>query len=338
MARRPRRDAGRGVFLYWPEQETDIAIQRFSTRAELATESARLFEHEMACLFSVGLSLQSEDRQPLVTDVLAYRGRRLQFASLQFTPHHTSAGVRTSTAPPRWLVTLQKAGEGEVSQAGRTRRVGPGDMFLLNLGEPFHIETGHITTHSVYLDAAMLRRAVPDAAGMTAMPIATDEGPGAVFRAVSDEMFALAPSLTEHTADRLADALPFALGVALSGRAAEVTAAPSRLQVFHRERVRAFVVEHLHEPELDVDAIAQGVKLSPRYLYQLFGGEGVSLMKWVWAERLERCRQDLSATTLLNRSIGSVAYSWGFSDVAHFSRAFKDRFGETPSGFRKRQR
>ena len=316
-------------------QETDIAIQKFSTRDSVGADSASQFEHEMASLFSVDLSLRSEDASPLVTDVVAYRGRQLQFAALEFSPHSTSAGEGVRSAQPRWLVTLQKEGEATVSQSGRCSRVRPGDMFLLNLGEPFHIETGHIRTCSVYLDAGTVRRAVPDAAGMTARPIATDAGPGAIFRAMSDEMFALAPGMTEATADRIAEALPYTLGVALTARSGEVDAAPSRLQVFHRERVRAYVMEHLHEAELDADTIARGVNLSSRYIYQLFGDERLSLMKWVWSERLERCRQDLAARMLLNRPIGSIAYEWGFSDVAHFSRAFKDRFGVTPSGYRK---
>ncbi|WP_454736108.1 helix-turn-helix domain-containing protein [Cupriavidus necator] len=317
------------------KQERTIAIQTFSTRNSLAAEGARLFEREMACLFSVGLSLHSEADRPLTTDMLAYRGRRLQFASLKFSPHRTSASPQASSTQPRWLVTLQKDGEAEVSQSGRTSRVRPGDLFLLNLGEPFHIETGDITTHSVYLDAETLRRAIPDAASMTALPIATDAGPGAIFRAVSDEMFSMAPALTEMTADRIADALPYALGVALSARIAEVPTCPTRLQVFHRERIRAYVVEHLHEPGLDADNIAQGVNLSSRYIYQLFASEALPLMKWVWAERLERCRQDLVARTLINRPVGEIAYGWGFSDVAHFSRAFKDRFGTTPTSYRK---
>jgi AraC-like DNA-binding protein len=28
-----------------------------------------------------------------------------------------------------------------------------------------------------------------------------------------------------------------------------------------------------------------------------------------------------------------VAYELGFSDAAHFSRRFRERFGETPSGY-----
>ena len=59
-------------------------------------------------------------------------------------------------------------------------------------------------------------------------------------------------------------------------------------------------------------------------------------MKWVWRERLERCSRDLVAPVLQARSIGEIAYSWGFSDVAHLSRVFRQRFGMPPRDWRKR--
>lgn len=36
------------------------------------------------------------------------------------------------------------------------------------------------------------------------------------------------------------------------------------------------------------------------------------------------------------RSITEIAYAAGFSDAAHFSRAFQQRFGTTPRAYRKR--
>jgi AraC family transcriptional activator of tynA and feaB len=59
-------------------------------------------------------------------------------------------------------------------------------------------------------------------------------------------------------------------------------------------------------------------------------------MKWVWSQRLDRCASDLKAPLLKSRTIGEIAYQWGFSDVSHFSRAFKQRFGATPREWRKR--
>lgn len=312
-----------------------MSIQIFSTEGITNNDGARLFEKEMVSRFSVGLSLASGEAEPLHTEMMAYCGRQLQFASLRFSPHVTSASAASIGKGKRWLVTLQKEGEAIVTQEGRTARIGPGDMFLLDLHRPFFIETGSIVTHSIYLDANALRCAVPDAGRMTALRIDTSEGPGAIFRAMSDEIFKLAPVLSESTAGRIADTLPYSLGIALSGCADGIPASPTSLQLFHRERIRAYVRENLHDPALDVERIAQAIRLSSRYIYQLFSDEQMSLMKWVWAQRLEACRQDLVAKSLANRPIGEIAYSWGFSDVAHFSRAFKERFDMTPRAYRK---
>jgi transcriptional regulator GlxA family with amidase domain len=34
-------------------------------------------------------------------------------------------------------------------------------------------------------------------------------------------------------------------------------------------------------------------------------------------------------------SVGAVAARWGFLDAAHFSRTFRDAFGESPSDWRR---
>lgn len=88
-------------------------------------------------------------------------------------------------------------------------------------------------------------------------------------------------------------------------------------------------------PQLDANNIARGVNLSPRHVYELLSDESEPLMKWVWSERLERCSRDLREPSLRSRTIGEIAYHWGFSDVSHFSRAFKQRFAVTPREWRR---
>ena len=36
-----------------------------------------------------------------------------------------------------------------------------------------------------------------------------------------------------------------------------------------------------------------------------------------------------------HRSVGEIAYAWGFSDQSHFTRRFKSVFGCPPSDYRK---
>jgi AraC-like DNA-binding protein len=54
----------------------------------------------------------------------------------------------------------------------------------------------------------------------------------------------------------------------------------------------------------------------------------------IWAQRLEACRRELGDPQQGHRSISDIAFGWGFNDAAHFSRAFRERFGLSPREWR----
>ncbi|MBK1732991.1 AraC family transcriptional regulator [Thiococcus pfennigii] len=105
--------------------------------------------------------------------------------------------------------------------------------------------------------------------------------------------------------------------------------------LYQRERVKRFAHENLRNPELSVEQIADGVQLSPRQIHRLFASEPISLMRWVWMQRLENCYRELRDAGSASRSISDIAYAWGFNDQAHFSRAFRRRFGIAPREVRR---
>lgn len=180
-----------------------------------------------------------------------------------------------------------------------------------------------------------MRQLVPNIDDLTALTVPDYGGPGATFRAVLEELFEMVPILTDDIADRIADLIPNVLATALTALDRSDTIVQPRLKQFHRERVCQFIDEHLSDPQLDVSMIATSTNLSARYLYQFFEDEAVTLMKSIWKKRLENSRRELASAALRRLTIGEIAYSWGFSDVAHFSRAFRERFGVSPREFRK---
>lgn len=307
-----------------------IPLQRFSIEDLPGTH---LFEREMHKLFAVDLAIDQPAASPFRTQVTAYCGRKLRFAALRFSPHHTRSPQ--FRRPSRWLVTLQREGTAHVAQDGRESTVNAGEMFMIDPSRPFSIETGEILTHSIYLEPDALRRLMPEAEALTATAIACNHGPAGLFGKFVEQLFSIADALDEDAADRLAEALPFVLSAALSSTARHQVTAPSKLQALHRQRILGYVRENLRNNALDAAEIARAVNLSTRYVYELFAGDGQPLMKRIWSERLDRCRSDLTSPTMRSRSIGEVAYYWGFNDVAHFSRAFKQRFGMTPRELRQ---
>jgi len=49
---------------------------------------------------------------------------------------------------------------------------------------------------------------------------------------------------------------------------------------------------------------------------------------------LDAARRDLCDPGLAASSVSRIAFSWGFNDAAHFSRAFRARFGCSPRELR----
>lgn len=101
------------------------------------------------------------------------------------------------------------------------------------------------------------------------------------------------------------------------------------------QRILAYMETHYADADLSPDKIAGANGISTRYLHSLFQQMGTTTLKWVWERRLKSARQDLLDPALLKMRISDIAYRQGFNDSAHFSRAFRDRFGIAPSQLRK---
>ena len=98
-----------------------------------------------------------------------------------------------------------------------------------------------------------------------------------------------------------------------------------------RERIKEFVERRLADPGLDAETIARALNCSRRTLHYAFEREEISLHQYIWGLRLGAARRDLESGRCRERSITDVAFAWGFSSPAHFSRAFRARYGASPS-------
>ncbi|MFC0033691.1 helix-turn-helix domain-containing protein [Micromonospora chaiyaphumensis] len=101
-------------------------------------------------------------------------------------------------------------------------------------------------------------------------------------------------------------------------------------------QVRSHVRQHLGDAALTPQSIADAHHVSVRSLHRLFEAEETTVAAYIRDERLERCRRDLADPALADRPIQLVAGRWGFRDKAHFSRAFRAAYAETPQAYRAR--
>ncbi|MFE7976159.1 helix-turn-helix transcriptional regulator [Streptomyces shenzhenensis] len=65
-------------------------------------------------------------------------------------------------------------------------------------------------------------------------------------------------------------------------------------------------------------------------MQRAFAAGGESMSAYIRERRLELARQALLASRL---SVSEIAAYWQFADGSHFSRAFKQRYGLTPTEY-----
>jgi AraC family transcriptional activator of tynA and feaB len=115
------------------------------------------------------------------------------------------------------------------------------------------------------------------------------------------------------------------------GGAESLAAARDRTMELNRERVKAFIEASLSNPALSTGLIAEKCGMSIRYLHSLFEGQGETVACSVREQRLQKCRSALRDPRMRDVSATKIAFTWGFNDAAHFSRAYRKRFGVAPS-------
>ena len=99
-------------------------------------------------------------------------------------------------------------------------------------------------------------------------------------------------------------------------------------------QVETYLLANLSDPQLDIETIANATNLTPRTLNRVFAAEGTTPMRWLWRQRLAASYRALAEGHI--KTVTQAALSFGFSDLSHFSRAFKMAFGTSPNALKRR--
>lgn len=255
----------------------------------------------------------------------------------------TSTGLRLLRTPkqakqdaaPVVALSVQLLADGRHEQLGHRQIVRPGSLMMVDLSSPYDFSWSgagaagclQIPVDQVGLPVDVIRRA---AANLQTSPL---------YHLVTNHVAHLVRDAERLSADPAAVTVGHAsveLARALIASAAHAEPhARAALAETLLTQVRAYVRQHLADPDLRPATIAAAHNVSLRYLYKVCAQADFSLEQWIIGERLRGAREELLRPESHGRTIAMVARRWGFSDPTHFTRRFRGTYGQTPSEWRR---
>jgi AraC-like DNA-binding protein len=233
-------------------------------------------------------------------------------------------------------ITYRLAGACRVEEGERSYLVGAGDILVRDSRVPCKITMATDAPHE------LVAFCIPRSTFARCMDLPQFEGALIVKKRTpfANCLELLASCLNTASRDELAyiyDAclalLPLELNRDHANGAAEAAAFGSRADQLRRA-ILAEIDRDLSNIDLSPEYIARKFHISVRYVHKLFAAQGDTCRSYILQRRLDCIRQELISSSRQQEPISSLAYRWGFIDVPTFNRAFKRRFGCTPSRFR----
>ncbi len=259
-----------------------------------------------------------------------------QLSQVVSDPQHvarSSACIRRSDSDV-FLLSMQVSGIGIVSQFGREAILMPGDFALYDTVHPYHLHFDNPFSQIVMrIPRRLGLHYLPGIDRLTACRVNSTRGHARLVSRHLNEMYNI---LDEDSPEQ--DEIVLRCFLQLLGSAFDTTAGKSTTttaKAGQLGRIKDFIRDNLTDPDLNPQTIAEAHGISARYLNTLFTAEGCSPNRWLWGQRLERCRELLTDPRHRGRMISEIAFANGFNDMAHFSRAFKKRFNQSPRSFRE---
>lgn len=243
----------------------------------------------------------------------------------------------TQTSEEYVKAIYQLGGETAFNQEGRMAHLSPGDWIFFDCMRPYSL--AHLPTYDknavlvVQLPKSIFCTRLPNLEVLMGYTLSSKAGLGKVtynfiqstLREMTGIKLESAPSLAETLVDLLVTNLSETLYPAKS---------LVRSQAVMLLEVKSFIHRHLADPNLSSCTIAKALNISKSYLYLLFQGENTTVNRYIWDLRLEKCRADLANPLHSHRTITEIAFAWGFNNSTHFSRLFKDRYGQAARAYR----
>jgi AraC family transcriptional regulator, positive regulator of tynA and feaB len=285
---------------------------------------------EMFCPMELDSSRLERERFSARIDAASLRSVRVvRVSSSPISVRRRPQDIARISDPP-YLVKFQLKGESVWSQRGREVHARPGDFVICSTAEPYSLVfRGEYEMPVLVVPESIMRRLTPDPEQFLGLRMPGEDADCGLLSSFVAQVVARMHRLPEPMIQRIEANVLDLLGAVLSARSHPGTL--SREQLL--SQVKVYVQDHLQDPHLGPASLAQAFAVSTRLIHSLFEGEPMTVCKYIRSLRVQMCRRALEKADATRISLTDLALQWGFYDLSHMSRNFREVYGEPPSSF-----
>jgi AraC-like DNA-binding protein len=285
----------------------------------------------------VGVDIQAPDKATFRSDLDVLQLANVTYTTRASSPHSVMRTARLlRDGDNSFALTLcadtpmfAKCGDAEAA-------LRPGSCFLFSLAQAggLRLPTGGRTCSVIFSrEVALSMVGAPER--IAGRVIKVGDPSISLLRAYLNSLEDLRESVTSSLAllvdqqvrELIAHAINPASDLARSGTYGGIKAARLRT-------VLETVATNLSNPSLGSEMVGKRLGVSGRYVQQLMESAGYSFGAYAREARLERSRSLLQDPLYALKRIVDIAEMAGFTDLSHFNRDYRQRYGQTPSDTR----
>jgi len=231
---------------------------------------------------------------------------------------------------PPYLVKFQLKGESLWCQRGREVHMRPGDFVIGSTAEPYSLTfRGHYEMPVLVVPQSIMRGFTPDPDQFLGVRMPGEDADCGLLSSFVAQVVSRLGRLSEHMVRRVETNIIDLLGGVLTARAQRGSVTRPQLLAL----MKTFIAEHLGDRRLGPEMIAAAFGVSTRHVHAVFKDEGVTVGRYIRSLRVAACRRALESAESERVSLTEIALNWGFYDLSHMTRCFREEYGEPPRRF-----
>jgi AraC-like DNA-binding protein len=193
-------------------------------------------------------------------------------------------------------------------------------------------------TFNVIIPTQLLHNRVPALGPRYVFPLDSANTKANILQDFVSSVYARLPFGDDDTVAFMENHLLNLLAFLLNDSTETIDAGDSSVKLAHRRRIMDFIAANLADEQMSPETIARHHGVSVSYLHRVFKPTGRTVVEEIRSKRLQAARRLLETPGFAGLSVTEIAYRVGFKHPSDFSRAFKQRYGNSPRDFRPSKR